>query len=143
MRESSGGVHLDLALQSGGLPGISGGQQVACQMFDLCFSDLRESGSRIFSWSRHWGWARNQLPRCVLAEEFLDDVVAFERSFDLIKGDHLQRWNIVLRGDPSFKQDRYMKPGAILPSLLVDRPILAMVGALDAIHCRFQYLLVI
>ena len=50
VREGASGIDLDLALQSGGLPRLDGGQQVTGQMFNLHFSDLRETKTRIFSW---------------------------------------------------------------------------------------------
>lgn len=107
MRESPRRIDLNLALQSGALPGFNGGQQVACQVFDLHLSNLWETKTRVFNRNGKWGGAQNQLPRCVLAEDFLDDVIALKCAFDLVKGEHLQGWDLVLRKDTKFEHHLY------------------------------------
>jgi len=42
------------------------------------------------------GTCENQLPRRVLAEDFLNDIASVERSFDLLESNRLQAWDIVL-----------------------------------------------
>lgn len=86
---------------------------------------------------------RNQLPRRILAEDFLDDVTFVESVFYLLEGKHPQAWDVVLGGYLGFKLNFRGSVATILPSLQADRQISVMAGALGVIPCQFPNLLVI
>jgi len=89
------------------------------------------------------GICQNQLPRRVLAEDFFDDIASVEGSFDLLEGNRLQAWDIVLGRGLGFGLGFYGGVAIILPSLPVDRQISVMAGTPEVIPCRFPNSLVI